>query len=221
MSPCGRAEKNDQQNDRTGTTLNTWCLKGTDKYSTQDYAAEKPMDQIEQQFEIYHSRRRTKQAQSDLPHHRQPLLQVIQIRHSQQNMTSWWLLSVLPATTLHGSTRLSIRKISPQSDRELEAKIQTDPSRIMSSAGFHITELEAVYERKICLWPGTTAKCRGDLLSLPQASYGTQNRIGYTESEEPFHHQYQNYYKQWYVPNNMAICMSRRFGPGWNHCLDR
>ena len=81
----------------------------------------------------------------------------------------------------------------PSNQIENWAKIQADRFENNVIRGFH-TELEAVYEeKKYVSDPGQQQSAGGDLLlSLPQASLWNTNRIGYTgESEEPFHHQYQ------------------------------
>ena len=79
--------------------------------------------------------------------------------------------------------------------------------------GFH-TELEAVYEEYNIyltddgdkLW-----KALGEKLT-PTHPYGTQTTIGTQEHlKNPSITNIKNYFKKWYVPNNVAICMAGDF----------
>ena len=49
---------------------------------------------------------------------------------------------------------------------------------------------------------------------FPKHPYGTQTVLGTQENlKNPSITNIKNYYKQWYVPNNMAICLSGDFNP--------
>ena len=49
---------------------------------------------------------------------------------------------------------------------------------------------------------------------FPKHPYGTQTVLGTQENlKNPSITNIKNYYKQWYVPNNMAICMSGDLDP--------
>ena len=81
--------------------------------------------------------------------------------------------------------------------------------------GFH-TELEAVYEEKnISMtkdgWKSTEALLRG---LFPTHPYGTQTTIGTQEHlKNPSQVNIRNYFKKYYVPNNIAICMAGDLNP--------
>jgi predicted Zn-dependent peptidase len=81
--------------------------------------------------------------------------------------------------------------------------------------GFH-TELEAVYEEYNI---GLTSDMRKLYYTIskmlwPNHPYGTQTTIGTQEHlKNPSITNIKNYFKKWYVPNNVAICMSGDLDP--------
>ncbi|MFB0974290.1 MAG: insulinase family protein, partial [Bacteroidales bacterium] len=82
---------------------------------------------------------------------------------------------------------------------------------------FH-TELEAVYEEKNISLTSDDEKSVDKLLSglFKNHPYGTQTVLGTQEQlKNPSITNIKNYYKEWYVPNNMAICMSGDFDPDY------
>lgn len=81
--------------------------------------------------------------------------------------------------------------------------------------GFH-TELEAVYEEKNISMASDNTKEFAALWKLltPTHPYGTQTTIGEQEHlKNPSIINIQNYFHRYYVPNNVAICMSGDFDP--------
>ena len=101
----------------------------------------------------------------------------------------------------------------PSNEIENWAKIQSDRFQNMVIRGFH-TELEAVYEEYNIyltddgdkLW-----KAMGEKLT-PTHPYGTQTTIGTQEHlKNPSITNIKNYFRKWYVPNNVAICMAGDF----------
>lgn len=103
----------------------------------------------------------------------------------------------------------------PANEVENWARIQADRFQNMVIRGFH-TELEAVYEEyNIGLandgekeWNALNAKL------FPTHPYGTQTTIG-TQGhlKNPSIVNIQNYFKRYYVPNNIAICMAGDLNP--------
>ena len=103
----------------------------------------------------------------------------------------------------------------PSNEIETWAKIQSDRFKNMVIRGFH-TELEAVYEEYNI---GLTSDGRKTWAALnkklyPTHPYGTQTTIGTQEHlKNPSIVNIKNYYNRYYVPNNIAICMSGDFDP--------
>ena len=103
----------------------------------------------------------------------------------------------------------------PSNEIENWARVQSDRFQNMVIRGFH-TELEAVYEEKNIgmaqdqrkVWEALYAKM------FPTHPYGTQTTIGTQEHlKNPSITNIKNYFKRYYVPNNVAICMAGDFDP--------
>jgi predicted Zn-dependent peptidase len=80
---------------------------------------------------------------------------------------------------------------------------------------FH-TELETVYEEKNMTMDSDARKLWEELFSglFREHTYGTQTTIGKAEHlKKPSIRNVMNYYRSWYVPNNMAICIAGDFDP--------
>ncbi|NTU91609.1 MAG: insulinase family protein [Chlorobiaceae bacterium] len=80
---------------------------------------------------------------------------------------------------------------------------------------FH-TELETVYEEKNMTMDSDSRKLWEELYSglFRKHTYGTQTTIGKAEHlKKPSIRNVMNYYREYYVPNNMAICISGDFNP--------
>lgn len=95
------------------------------------------------------------------------------------------------------------------------AKIQAERFENCVIRGFH-TELETVYEEKNMSLTRDPRKVYEAVLSslFPHHPYGTQTVLGTQEDlKNPSITNIKEYYKKWYVPNNMAICLSGDFDP--------
>ncbi|MBN1929699.1 MAG: insulinase family protein [Chlorobiaceae bacterium] len=80
---------------------------------------------------------------------------------------------------------------------------------------FH-TELETVYEEKNMTMDSDSRKLWEELFEglFTRHTYGTQTTIGLAEHlKKPSIRNVINYYRSWYVPNNMAICIAGDFDP--------
>ena len=103
----------------------------------------------------------------------------------------------------------------PSNEIEAWAKIQADRFQNMVIRGFH-TELEAVYEEYNIYLTNDNDKVFAALGAklTPTHPYGTQTTIGTQEHlKNPSITNIKNYFKKWYVPNNVAICMAGDFDP--------
>lgn len=191
-------------------------FKGTDKFGTQDYATEKPLlDAIEQQFEIY--RKTTDEAERKAIYHTIDSLSYEASKYAIPNEYDK-LMAAIGSTGSNAYTwydQTVYQEDIPSNQIENWAKIQSDRFENNVIRGFH-TELEAVYEEKNMSLTRDNSKVQEAIFSslFPKHPYGTQTVLGTQENlKNPSITNIKNYYKQWYVPNNMAICMSGDLDP--------
>lgn len=183
---------------------------------TQDYAAEKPLlDQIEQQFEIY--RQTTDEAERKAIYHTIDSLSYEASKYAIPNEYDK-LMAAIGSSGSNAYTwydQTVYQEDIPSNQIENWAKIQADRFENNVIRGFH-TELEAVYEEKNMSLTRDNSKVQEAIFSslFPKHPYGTQTVLGTQENlKNPSITNIKNYYKQWYVPNNMAICMSGDLDP--------
>ena len=191
-------------------------FKGTDKFGTQNYEAEKPLlDEIEQLFEVYRvttdeAERKALYAKIDsvsqeaskyaIPNEYDKLMQAI----GASGTNAW---------TSYDETNY-VENI-PSNQIENWAKIQSERFANATIRGFH-TELETVYEEYNMGLTRDNGKLFDKVMAMifPDHPYGTQTTIGAGEHlKNPSITNIKNYYKTYYVPNNMAICMAGDFDP--------
>ena len=191
-------------------------FKGTDKFGTQNYEAEKPLlDEIERLFEVYRAttdeaERKAIYAKIDsvsqeaskyaIPNEYDKLMQAI----GADGTNAW---------TSFDETNY-VEDI-PSNQIENWAKVQSERFANAVIRGFH-TELETVYEEYNMGLTKDAWKVSDKLfeLAFPNHPYGTQTTIGKQEHlKNPSITNIKNYYKTYYVPNNMAICMAGDFNP--------
>ena len=191
-------------------------FKGTQKFGTQNYEQEKPLlDQIEQLFEVY---RKTTDAQERAAIYRQ--IDSISYEASKLSIPNEYdkLMAAIGANGTNAYTGFDqtvyVEDI-PSNQIENWAKIQADRFENNVIRGFH-TELETVYEEKNMSLTSDGRKVYEAILSalFPDHPYGTQTVLGTQEHlKNPSIINIKNYHKTWYVPNNMAICLSGDFDP--------
>ena len=191
-------------------------FKGTDKFGTQNYEAEKPLlDEIERLFEVYRvttdeAERKAIYAKIDsvsqeaskyaIPNEYDKLMQAI-----GADGTNAWT----------GYDETNYVEDIPSNQIENWAKIQSERFANATIRGFH-TELETVYEEYNMSLTRDNSKMFNKVLEIifPDHPYGTQSPIGKQEHlKNPSITNIKNYYKTYYVPNNMAICMAGDFNP--------
>lgn len=191
-------------------------FKGTEKFGTSDYAAERPMlDRIEELFEVY----------------RQTIYSAARARiyHEIDSVSYQASLLAIPneydklmaAIGADGTNAYTSQDVTcyvediPSNQIENWARIQADRFENPVIRGFH-TELETIYEEKNMSLTRDSRKMAEKMLSalFPSHPYGTQTVLGTQEHlKNPSITNVRNYHKQWYVPNNMAICLSGDFDP--------
>lgn len=191
-------------------------FKGTEQFGTSDYAAEKPMlDEIEQLFEVYRVTTDST-ARRDIYHRIDSIsyqASLIAIPNEYDK-----LMAIIGADGTNAYTSQDVTcyvEDIPSNQIENWARIQADRFEHPVLRGFH-TELETIYEEKNMSLTKDTRKMSAAMLAalFPNHPYGTQTVLGSQENlKNPSITNVKNYHKQWYVPNNMAICLSGDFDP--------
>ena len=189
-------------------------FKGTESFGTQNYAAEKPLlDQIEALFEVY--RTKTDEAERTALYRQIDSLSYEASKLSIPNEYDK-LMAAIGAEGTNAYTSFDVTcyvEDIPSNQLENWAKIQADRFKHNVIRGFH-TELETVYEEKNMSLTNDGRKLIEAMFGALYTNhpYGTQTVLGTQEHlKNPSITNIKNYYKKWYVPNNMAICMSGDF----------
>lgn len=191
-------------------------FKGTEEFGTQNYALEKPMlDEIESLFEVY--RKTVDEAERKVIYHR---IDSISYEASKISIPNEYdkLMAAIGAKGTNAYTSYDQTVYTenfPSNEIENWAKIQSDRFAHNVIRGFH-TELETVYEEKNMSLTDDTEKAFDEMFAalFKNHPYGTQTILGTQQNlKNPSITNIKNYYKEWYVPNNMAICISGDINP--------
>ena len=191
-------------------------FKGTESFGTSNYEAEKPMlDQIRDLFEVY--RTKTDPAERIAIYHQ---IDSISYEASKIAIPNEYdkLMSVIGSTGSNAFTSNDMtvyQEDIPSNQIENWAKIQADRFIHPVIRGFH-TELEAVYEEKNMSLTEDDSKAMEaiDSVLFPHHPYGLQTTIGtQNHLKNPSIINIENHRSNFYVPNNVAICVSGDFDP--------
>ena len=191
-------------------------FKGTDSFGTIDYAQERPLlDSIEAQYEIYGQTK--DEALRRAIYHRIDSFSYEASKFAIANEYDK-LMAGIGSTGSNAFTGEDVTcyvENIPAGTVEQWAKVQADRFRNMVIRGFH-TELEAVYEEYNIYLTNDGDKISQAVngILFPHHPYGTQTTIGTQEHlKNPSLVNVKKYYHEWYVPNNIAICMSGDLDP--------
>lgn len=193
-------------------------FKGTESFGTSDYAAEKPMlDEIEALFEQY--RATSDEAQRAAIYHR---IDSISYEASKIAIPNEYdkLMSLIGAKGTNAWTsndETVYTEDIPSNQIDNWARIQADRFRNNVIRGFH-TELETIYEEKNMSLTQDNRKMYEGLLNAlyPSHPYGKQTTLGTQEHlKNPSITNVKKYHDTYYVPNNIAICVSGDFDPDY------
>ncbi len=191
-------------------------FKGTDKFGTLNYEKEKPLlDEIERLFEVY---RNTTDEDARTAIYQQ--IDSVSYEASKLAIPNEYdkLMSAIGATGTNAYTGFDMTVYTddiPSNQVENWAKIQAERFQNNVIRGFH-TELETVYEEKNMSLTQDGRKVYEKMLAtlFPHHPYGTQTVLGSQEHlKNPSITNIKEYYKTYYVPNNMAICLAGDFDP--------
>ncbi len=215
------AVRTGSKNDPAETTglahyLEHLMFKGTDKFGTTDYEAEKPfLDDIEARYEKY--RTLTDPEARRIAYHEIDSISQLAAQYFIPNEYDK-LMSTIGAEGTNAYTSEDVTcyvEDIPSNEIDNWAKIQADRFQNMVIRGFH-TELEAVYEEYNIgiAQDGRKAWEAMNAMLFPTHPYGTQTTIGTQEHlKNPSITNIKNYFSKWYRPNNVAICMAGDFNP--------
>lgn len=191
-------------------------FKGTKEFGTQNYEKEEVLlNEVERLFEVY--RKTADDAERKLIYKQ---IDSISNEASKFAIPNEYdkLMSAIGANGTNAYTGFDqtvyIENI-PSNQIDNWAKIQADRFSNNVIRGFH-TELETVYEEKNMSLTSDGRKVNEAMLAalFPDHPYGTQTVLGTQEHlKNPSITNIKNYYKVWYVPNNMAVCLSGDFDP--------
>ena len=213
-----RAGSKNDPNDATGLAhyLEHMLFKGTDKYGSKDYVKEKvELDKIEALYEVY--RKTTDDAQRKGIYHQIDSISGYASKFAIANEYDK-MLSNLGAKGTNAYTSLEqtvyVNDI-PSNQLDKWTTIEAERFRNPVLRLFH-TELEAVYEEKNRALDNDRRKSREALMAglFPNNTYGSQTTLGTIEHlKNPSLTEIKKYFNTYYVPNNMAICLSGDFDP--------
>ncbi|MEM1119892.1 MAG: pitrilysin family protein, partial [Bacteroidota bacterium] len=196
--------------------LEHMMFKGTADFGTKDWEAEKKkLDEIEQLFEEYRTitdpdKRKAHYAKIDKVSNEAAKLAVA---NEYDKMCAFLGYTGTNAYTTNDRT-VYVNNI-PSNQLENFLDIESNRFQIIVNRLFH-TELETVYEEKNRSldndgWKAWEAMFRNMFKEHP---YGTQTVIGTIEHlKNPSIKDINEYFYKYYVPNNMAICMSGDLDP--------
>ena len=191
-------------------------FKGTPNFGTNNYEAEQPLlDEIERLFEVY--RKTTDPEERTKIYHQ---IDSVSYEASKFAIPNEYdkLMAIIGATGTNAYTSqdetVYVEDI-PSNQVDNWARIQADRFRHPVIRGFH-TELETIYEEKNMSLTKDSRKLwtAMDEALFPNHPYGTQTVLGTQEHlKNPSITNVKAYHKTYYVPNNMAVCVSGDFDP--------
>ncbi|MCH5329368.1 MAG: insulinase family protein [Alistipes sp.] len=191
-------------------------FKGTEQFGTQNYEAEKPLlDEIERLFEQYRN--------TEDPQERTAIYAEIDRVSNEASKLAIpneydKLMAAIGAEGTNAWTSYDETVYTediPSNQIENWARIEADRFANAVIRGFH-TELETVYEEYNMSLTDDNGKAFETLSALlfPTHPCGQHTVLGTQEHlKNPSITNIKNYFRTYYVPNNIAICMSGDFDP--------
>ena len=209
--------KNDPA-DNTGLAhyLEHMMFKGTEQFGTSDFAAEKPMlATIDSLFEVYRTLTDTTERLALYHQIDSVSYEASKIAIPNEYDTLMALIGSNGSNAYTSNDVTCYMEEIPSNQIENWAKIEADHFKNCVFRGFH-TELEAVYEEKNISLNNDTEKALEaiDALLFTHHPYGSQTVIGTQDHlKNPSLMAIRRQKDTYYVPNNVAICLSGDFDP--------
>lgn len=213
-----RAGSKSDPADNTGLAhyLEHMMFKGTDKYGSLDYQKEKPLlDKIDDLFETY---RNTKdEDQRKKIYHQIDSVSGLAAKFAIANEYDKMLASIGAKGTNAFTSNEQTVYVNDIPSNQLEKWLSIEGERFRNPVFriFH-TELEAVYEEKNIGLDNDQEKMWDALNAglFKKHPYGTQTTIGTIDHlKNPSLVRIKEYYHKYYIPNNIAICISGDVDP--------
>jgi predicted Zn-dependent peptidase len=186
-------------------------FKGTQRFGTSNFEAERPkLDSIRTLYEVY--RQTTDPEQRRQIYHRIDSISYLGSTIAIANEYDK-LMATIGADGTNAYTSNDVTCYTediPSNELENWAAVQSDRFQHMVVRGFH-TELEAVYEEYNRSLTSDSRKLffKMDQLLMPHHPYGKQTVLGTQDHlKNPSIVNIENFFHKYYVPNNVAICMS-------------
>ncbi|MBO4663728.1 MAG: insulinase family protein [Bacteroidaceae bacterium] len=212
-----RAGSKNEPEESTGLAhyLEHVMFKGSESFGTTDYAKEKPMlDEIERLYEVY--RATTDPAERKAIYH---TIDSISYEASKLAIPNEYdkLMATIGSEGSNAFTSYDVTAYVediPSNQIENWAKVQADRFKHLVIRGFH-TELEAVYEEYNGGLTEDWDKMHDTIATVlfPSHTY-KRGIIGKQEHlKSPSITNIKKFFKTYYVPNNMAICVAGDFEP--------
>ncbi|ACF10833.1 peptidase M16 domain protein [Chlorobaculum parvum NCIB 8327] len=209
------------KNDPAETTglahyLEHMLFKGTDSIGSLDYAKEHT--ELEKIIELYEKYRATSDPERRAAIYRDiDSLSNVAAQYTVPNEYDKLLNSIGAKGTNAYTWVEQTVYINDIPSNELDRWLTIEAERFRNPVMrlFH-TELETVYEEKNMTMDSDSRKLWEELFEglFTKHTYGTQTTIGLAEHlKKPSIKNVINYYRSWYVPNNMAICIAGDFDP--------
>jgi predicted Zn-dependent peptidase len=192
--------------------LEHMVFKGTSKLGTKDWGKEQTeLNKIEALYETYRSQRNDPAARKRT-YHQIDSISGVAARYAVPNEYDKLMGSIgSKGSNAHTSNEETVyQEDIPSNQLEKWSAVQAERFKEMVPRLFH-TELEAVYEEKN---RGLDSDFNKEFEALnaslyPTHPYGTQTTIGTIEHlQNPSITEIKKYFTQYYVPNNVALCLS-------------
>ena len=213
-----RAGSKNDPADATGLAhyLEHMLFKGTDVFGSLDFAKEAPMlERIEALYEEYRSYEMTDTTNRDRIWSQIDSISGEAAKYAIANEYDKMVTGLgAKGTNAYTSFEKTVYiNDIPSNQIEKWLKLEAERFRYPVFRLFH-TELEAVYEEKNISLDNDGRKLFQSLMDglFPNHQYGQQTTIGTIEHlKNPSLTEIRKYFNKYYVPNNMAICLSGDF----------
>ena len=192
--------------------LEHMVFKGTSQLGTKDWGKEQAeLNKIEALYETYRGQRNDPAARKRT-YHQIDSISGVAARYAVPNEYDKLMGSIgSKNSNAHTSNEETVyREDIPSNQLDKWAAVQSERFKEMVPRLFH-TELEAVYEEKNRGLDSDFNKEYETLFAslYPTHPYGTQTTIGTIEHlQNPSITEIKKYFAQYYVPNNVALCLS-------------